>query len=160
MRRTSRSPATTRKLRRPTPNSTSSSATAKERRVSLPSLRPPADLNDAARAIADMPEDTLEEIGVKRSAFERLHSGQNWLNMKIASDCYIAAFFAAKDRRMRPDPSDWLDPTIPLTDHVWAAARGQTIYGPLVGVADQHRTRGRGLSLAYRVSAHICSRRL
>ena len=62
----------------------------------LASLRPPADLIDAATALVDMSEDTLEQIGAKRNAFERLHSGHNWLNLKIASDCFVAAFFSEK----------------------------------------------------------------
>ncbi len=102
----------------------------------LSSLRPPVDLIDAARAIADMPENTLGEIGIKRSAFERLHSGHNWLNIKTASDCYIAAFFAPKTGDA-PGPKELARPSIPLTDHVWAVLRGQTIYGPLVGVTDR-----------------------
>jgi hypothetical protein len=53
----------------------------------LATLRPPADLIDAARALADMPEDSLEQISAKRTTFERLHSGQNWLNLKTACDC-------------------------------------------------------------------------
>ena len=101
----------------------------------LATLRPPADLIDAARALADMPEDTLEQIGAKRASFERLHSGHNWLNLKIASDCYVAAFFTQKTGAI-PGPADLARPTIPLTDHVWAAARGQMIYPPLVGIVD------------------------
>ena len=102
----------------------------------LPGLKAPADLIDAARALADMPEDTLEEVSAKRTAFERLHSGNNWLNLKIASDCFVAAFFAPKNGDV-PGAAEFARPTIPLTDHVWAAVRGQTVYGPLVGRADQ-----------------------
>ena len=102
----------------------------------LATLRPPADLIDAARKLADMPEDTLEQISAKQTSFERLHSGHNWLNLKIASDCYITAFFAEKSGGI-PGPADLARPTIPMTDHVWAAVRGQTIYGPLVGIADK-----------------------
>jgi hypothetical protein len=101
----------------------------------LPSLKPPADLIDAARALVDMPEDTLEEIAAKRTAFERLHSGVSWLNLKIACDCYIAAFFAPKIDG-GPGAAELARPSIPLTDHVWSAARGQTVYGPLVTVVD------------------------
>lgn len=102
----------------------------------LATLRPPADLIDAARALADMPEDTLEQINAKRSSFERLHSGHNWLNLKIASDCYIAAFFSEKAGGI-PGPADLARPTVPLTDHVWGAVRGEMIYPPLVGGADK-----------------------
>ena len=52
-----------------------------------------------------MPEDTLEQISAKRASFERLHSGHNWLNLKIASDCYVAAFFSEKTGGV-PGPAD------------------------------------------------------
>ena len=102
----------------------------------LANLKPPTDLIDAARALVDMPEDTLEEIGAKRTAFERLHTGRNWLNLKIASDCYVAAFFAPKSGGA-PGTAELARPTMPLTDHVWAAVRGQPVYGPLVAIADK-----------------------
>jgi N-6 DNA Methylase len=101
----------------------------------LPSLKPPADLIDAARALVDMPEDTLEEIAAKRTAFERLHTGASWLNLKTACDCYIAAFFAPKIGGA-PGAVELARPSMPLTDHVWSAARGQAVYGPLVAVVD------------------------
>jgi hypothetical protein len=62
--------------------------------------------------------------------------GRNWLNLKIASDCYVAAFFAQKSGKA-PGPAELAQPVMPLTDHVWAAARGQTIYGPLVQITDR-----------------------
>jgi hypothetical protein len=102
----------------------------------LATLKPPADLIDAARALADMPEDTLEQIAAKKTSFEKLHSGQNWLNLKIACDCYVAAFFVEKIGGI-PNPAALARPTIPLTDHVWTAARGQPIYPPLVGITDK-----------------------
>ena len=93
-------------------------------------------LIDAARALIDMPEDSLEQIAAKRNAFERLHTGSSWFNLKTACDCYIAAFFVPKDGNV-PRPADLAKPSIPLTDHVWAAARGQMIYSPLVGISDK-----------------------
>lgn len=102
----------------------------------LADLKPPASLIDAARALTDMPEDTLEQISAKQTAFERLHAGANWLNLKTACDCYVAAFFAPKTGGA-PGPAELARPAMPLTDHVWAAARGQTIYGPLVALADK-----------------------
>ena len=102
----------------------------------LAALRPPADLIDAARVLADMPEDTLEQINAKRASFERLHSGHNWLNLKIASDCYVAAFFSEKIDGIA-GPADLARPTIALTDHVWAAVRGEMIYPPIVGITDK-----------------------
>jgi hypothetical protein len=101
----------------------------------LGSLKPPAGLIDAARALADMPEDSLDDIAAKQAAFKRLHSGDNWLNLKTACDCYVAAFFAPKTGGA-PPPAELGRPALPLTDHVWAATRGSTLYGPLVALAD------------------------
>jgi N-6 DNA Methylase len=102
----------------------------------LADLKPPATLIDAARALIDMPEDTLEQIAAKRGAFERLHTGASWLNLKTACDCYIAVFFAPKTGGA-PGAAELARPSIPLTGHVWAAARGQMVYGPLVAVVDK-----------------------
>ncbi len=100
----------------------------------LSDLRPPADLIDAARALVDMPENSLEEISAKRKAFEHLHTGQNWLNLKTACDLFVAAFFIPKTGPV-PGPGERARPIMPLTEHVWKAARGESIYGPLVGIA-------------------------
>jgi hypothetical protein len=102
----------------------------------LVDLKPPTALTDAARAVIEMPEDTLDEISAKRTAFERLHSGAAWIDLKIACDCYVAAFFTPKTGDA-PDPAALAKPAMPLTDHVWAAARGQPVYGPLVARADK-----------------------
>jgi hypothetical protein len=92
----------------------------------LADLKPPAALIDAARALIDMPEDTLGQIAAKRAAFERLHTGASWLNLKTACDCYIAAYFAPKSGGTA-GAAELARPSMPLTDHVWAAARGQAI---------------------------------
>ncbi len=102
----------------------------------LGGLKPPTDLINAAHALVGMPEDTLEEIGVKRTAFEQLHAEHSWLNLKIACDCYVAAFFSSKSGP-EPEPTELAHPAMPLTDHVWAAARGQTVYEPLIGFAER-----------------------
>ena len=101
----------------------------------LTDLKPPATLIDAARALTDMPEDTLEQIATKRAAFERLHTGANWLSLKTACDCYVVAFFAPKTGGV-PGPAQLSKPSTPLTDHVWSAARGQAIPDSLVAVVD------------------------
>jgi len=102
----------------------------------LADLKPPATLIDASRALIDMPEDSLEEIAAKRAAFERLHTGSSWFNLKAACDCYISAFFVLKNGGV-PNSDDLAKPSIPLTDHVWSAARGQMIYSLLVGITDK-----------------------
>lgn len=106
-------------------------------------FEPPADLIDADRALAAMPEENLDQISAKDQVFKRLHSGDNWLNRKIACDLYVAAFFATKTGP-EPGREELARPTIPLTDHVWTAARGKTPFNPLIAEADR---------IAYRVSA-------
>lgn len=61
----------------------------------LADIRPPVGLVDEARAIAAMPEDTLEQIAAKEKALARLHAG-HWLHLKAACDLYVAAFLAPK----------------------------------------------------------------
>lgn len=100
----------------------------------LRELKAPPELVDAALALVDLPEDSLEEIAVKRAAFLKLHSGKSWLNLKAACDAYVAAFFVTKTGKV-PGREELARPTMPLTDHVWQAARGETPYGPLVAAA-------------------------
>lgn len=89
-------------------------------------LKAPVDLIDAARALIDMPEDTLEQIADKRSAFERLHTESSWKNLKTACDLYVAAFFAPKIGNS-PTATSLAEIEVPLTDHVWLAARGHAV---------------------------------
>jgi hypothetical protein len=102
----------------------------------LADLKPPTTLIDAARSLVEMPEDTLDQITAKRVAFERLHTGSSWFDLKTACDCYVAAFFAPKDGAV-PGPSELGKPSVPLTDHVWMAGRGQSVYSQLVGIVDK-----------------------
>lgn len=102
----------------------------------LSSLKPPTGLIDAARALAEMPENTLAEIAAKETAFDQLHKGPGWFNLKMASDAYVTAFFQPKTGAV-PGPADFTTPTMPETDHMWAAARGEALYGPLVGLIDR-----------------------
>jgi hypothetical protein len=104
-------------------------------------LRRPEALVDEARRVAAMPEDTVDEIAAKAKAFDRLHSGENWRRRQEAADLYVAAFFTPK--LPLPEAESELvgkhvalaKPSVPLTEHVWAAARGQQVYPPLVAAA-------------------------
>jgi hypothetical protein len=103
----------------------------------LQSLRPPTELLEEARTVADMPEDSIAAIDAKRRAFERLFTGEGWVRRKRACDLFVAAFFTPKTPL--PDAATPAErerialrqPTMPLTGHVWAAARGKEVYGPL-----------------------------
>jgi hypothetical protein len=101
----------------------------------LGSLKPPAGLIDAARALVDMPEESLDDIAAKQAAFDLLHSGTNWINLKMACDCYVAAFFAPKIGDA-PQLAKLAQPALPLTDDVWAAARGSPLDGQLLSLAE------------------------
>jgi hypothetical protein len=99
-------------------------------------LKPPAGLIGAADAMTAMPEDTLADVAAKEAAFTQLHGGSNWVRLKTACDTYVAAFFIPKtkvvsgvaqtDRRLMPE-----------TDHVWMAARGQSLGEPLMTEVDR-----------------------
>ncbi|MDX0177645.1 Eco57I restriction-modification methylase domain-containing protein [Sinorhizobium meliloti] len=102
----------------------------------LANLKPPAALIDAARMLAEMPENTLAEIAAKERAFNQLHKGPGWFNLKLACDAYVAAFFQPKTGAAS-GPADTAATTMPETDHMWAAARGDALPGPLVGVIDR-----------------------
>jgi hypothetical protein len=102
----------------------------------LSGLKPPTGLIDAARALGEMPENTLAEIAAKEAAFNRLHTGPGWFNLKTACDAYVAAFFQPKTGAV-PGPPDFAKPTMPETDHMWAAARGEALYGALVALIDR-----------------------
>ncbi|MGJ7042754.1 hypothetical protein J2Y63_006037 [Shinella sp. BE166] len=99
-------------------------------------LKPPAGLIGAAEALTAMPEDTLADVAAKEAAFARLHGGPNWLRLKTACDTYVAAFFTPKIRSVSED-SNLARPLMPETEHVWMAARGQPLNGPLMAEVDR-----------------------
>ena len=108
-------------------------------------LRPPTEMIEAARAVADMPEDTVEGVERKARAFEDLVEGENWRRRQYACDLFVAAFFARKapfDDLPGATPEQRQQhalghPTVPTTGHVWAAARGEPVYPPLIAEADR-----------------------
>jgi len=95
----------------------------------LPAASP---LAEEARALRAMPEDSPEEIAAKR---RRLVAGRadpkSW-SLQIAADLYTAAFLLPKIGGV---PANRNSVTIPTTAHVWDALAGHTVYGLLVGRA-------------------------
>jgi hypothetical protein len=89
----------------------------------LAEFRPPAELVNDAQAIMQMPENSVEDVAAKKAAFARLQSSPRWLQLRLACDCLIAAFFAPKSGTV-PTARDIEKASIPLTSHVWAALRG------------------------------------
>jgi hypothetical protein len=87
---------------------------------------------DEARALRAMPEESPEEISAKRRRFEAAHADRRCWNLSIAADLYIAAFLAPKTGGV---PADRNTVTLPTTAHVWDALAGRSVYGHLVGRA-------------------------
>lgn len=95
----------------------------------------------AAKAIATMgeelrklPETNVAEIESKAAAYRSLREGQSWFCWKTACDAYVAAFLAPK---VGGEPRNRNTVTIPTTAHVWDAADGKQLYGPLVAEVDR-----------------------
>ena len=95
----------------------------------LPAAAP---LAGEAKALRTMPEDSPEEIAEKRKRFEAARNDPRRWNMRIAADLYVAAFLTPKTGGV---PANRSAVTIPTTAHVWEALAGRTVYGPLVGGA-------------------------
>ncbi|UIJ44868.1 N-6 DNA methylase [Sphingomonas cannabina] len=91
-------------------------------------LKPPPGLIGAAEALTAMPEETLADVAAKEAAFARLHGGANWLRLKTACNTYVSAFFVPKTA----ERSGIALSSMPETDHVWMAARGQALNASLL----------------------------
>lgn len=108
----------------------------------LQALRAPTEMLEEARAVADMPEDSIAAVAAKRHAFQRLLTGEALVRRKRACDLYVAAVFTAKMRlpdAATPAESERISlrqPVVPLTGHVWAAAHGEEVYAPLVDASE------------------------
>jgi hypothetical protein len=93
-----------------------------------------APLAAMARRLRAMPEDNPEEIAEKRRRFAAAQvDPRNW-NLHVAADLYTAAFLVPKTGGV---PVNRNAVTIPTSAHVWQALAGQTVYGPLVGRAQE-----------------------
>jgi hypothetical protein len=87
-----------------------------------------------AWALRAMPEDSPDEIAAKRKRFEVARTDSHRWNLRIAADLYTAAFLAPKTGGV---PANHNTVTIPTTAHVWDALAGRTVYGLLVGRAQE-----------------------
>jgi hypothetical protein len=97
----------------------------------LPAAKP---LAATTRALRAMPEDSLADIAAKRGRFAAVRADPALWALQVAADLYVAAFLVPKTGG---EPADRNTVTIPTTAHVWAALTGHTIYGPLVGRAQE-----------------------
>jgi hypothetical protein len=95
----------------------------------LPAAAP---LAEEARVLRAMPEDSPEEIAAKRRRFASGRSDPKSWSLQIAADLYTAAFLVPK---LGGVPANRNTVTIPTIAHLWDALAGRTVYGPLVGRA-------------------------
>jgi hypothetical protein len=95
----------------------------------LPAATP---LAAAARALRAMPEDSAEDVAEKGRRFAAGRANPGLWSLQIAADLYTAAFLAPKTGGV---PANRNTVTIPTTAHVWEALAGRSVYGPLVGRA-------------------------
>jgi hypothetical protein len=79
-----------------------------------------------------MPEDSTDEIAAKREQFEAAFADPKRWNLRVAADLYMAAFLTPKTGGV---PANRQAVTIPTSAQVWDMLAGRTVYGPLVGRA-------------------------
>lgn len=91
---------------------------------------PPARLAREDRGLRALPEDSPEDIRVKREQFGARDAG--WRADKAACDLYVAAFLTTKTGGVPSNPNT---ATIPTTSAVRRRLAGGQIYGPLEGRA-------------------------
>jgi hypothetical protein len=97
----------------------------------LPAAAP---LAEAARTLHALPEDSLADIAEKRRRFAAGRADPRLSSLQVACDLYIAAFLMPKTGGV---PADRNTVKVPTTAHVWDAVAGRTVYGPLVGRAQE-----------------------
>lgn len=95
-------------------------------------LPAPPPLGRQAADLRALPEDTVEEIERKARRWAASERDPRRWSWRIAADLHVAAFLTPKTGDV---PQNRVQVTIPTTGQVWQALSGQTVYGPLVGRA-------------------------
>lgn len=85
-----------------------------------------AHIADVLSAFADRPEASPDDVHAKQAAYAALKGGEEWNRAKWACDLWTAAFFA-------PLTENGIA-AVPMTGHVWQAARGQQPQGRVAAV--------------------------
>ena len=98
------------------------------------------DLAAALAELADMPEETVDQITAKRARFEELtRQGAAAWTLERACDLWTSAFFARKTRGGQFAGPDGLPrrgaETVATSGTVWELLRGREPFGPLTGAA-------------------------
>ncbi len=87
---------------------------------------PPAVLAERDHKLKTMGQDDLASVEAKARDFDAIRASDDWQNLKTASDLYISAnFYTAAFFTAKPGELAGTD-AMPLTEHVWQAAAGQT----------------------------------
>ncbi|URI16139.1 Eco57I restriction-modification methylase domain-containing protein [Brevundimonas albigilva] len=87
---------------------------------------PPEILADRDHKLKAMDQDDLASVEAKASDFQAIRSSAAWQNLKTASDLYVSAnFYMATFFTAKAGDTAGTD-AMPLTEHVWQAAGGQT----------------------------------
>jgi len=92
------------------------------------------DLAASLRAVRQLPEDSVEQVEVKRTRYRAAHSDPHLTNLEQAADLYVSAFLIPKSKEQSLDLHT---SQVPTTDDVWKAMRAGTVYGPRLGKARQ-----------------------
>ncbi len=87
---------------------------------------PPEVLTERDHKLKAMVQDDLASVEAKARGFEAIRATEDWQNLKKASDLYISAnFYMAAFFTAKAGDTAGTD-AMPLTEHVWQAAGGQT----------------------------------
>jgi N-6 DNA Methylase len=89
---------------------------------------PPAKLAIGMDDLRHLPEDTVEQVELKRKRFMAWTSDPKRWTTKVACDLYTAAFLLPKTAGV---PADANSVTIPTTAHLRTRLGGGSLYGPL-----------------------------
>jgi len=87
---------------------------------------PPEILAERDHKLKAMAQDDLASVEAKARGFEAIRASDDWQNLKTASDLYVSAnFYMAAFFTAKASDATGTD-AMPLTEHVWQAAGGQT----------------------------------
>ncbi len=102
-------------------------------RAVLPAIRP---LAGDFSGFRNLPEDTVEQIGVKATRFQELREKEAFACARAASDLYVGAFLLPK---IGGAPLSTKARTVPTTDEVWLALSQGMIRQSMTGAPEAAR---------------------
>ncbi len=99
----------------------------------LPAIKP---LAGDFSGFRNLPEDTVEQIGVKATRFQELREKEAFARARAAGDLYVGAFLLPKTGGT---PLSTKAGTVPTTDEVWLALSQGTIRQSMTGAPEAAR---------------------